>query len=111
TNGGLWYSSAFARDAVRGRGKPIRLLADATHYDIDTTLQGSGLRGTTTISLTPIADGIRRQRDGRRAAQSTALKRRIDVVVRGIGQQADRLSASADRVARERARVPQAAVR
>jgi hypothetical protein len=55
----LWYSSAFARDAVRGRGKPIRLLADATHYDIDTTLQGSGLRGTTIISLTPMADGIR----------------------------------------------------
>jgi hypothetical protein len=59
TNGGLWYSSAFAREAVRGRGKPIRLLADATHYDIDTTLQGSAVRGTTTISLTPIADGIR----------------------------------------------------
>src|SRR5580765_1729386 len=59
TNGGLWYSSAFARDAVRGRGKPIRLLADATHYDIDTTLQGSGLRGTTIITLTPMADGIR----------------------------------------------------
>jgi hypothetical protein len=58
-NGGLWYSSTFAREAVRGRGKPIRMLADATHYDIETTLQGSGLRGTTTISLTPLADGIR----------------------------------------------------
>src|SRR5215475_12106801 len=30
TDGGLWYSSAFAREAVRGRGKPVRLLADAT---------------------------------------------------------------------------------
>src|SRR5215510_9980211 len=59
TNGGLWYASAFARDAVRGRGKPVRLQVDATHYDIDTTLQGSGLRGTTTIALTPTVDGIR----------------------------------------------------
>src|SRR5215831_9885501 len=58
-NGGLWYSSAFAREAVRGRGKAIRLQADATHYDIDTTLQGSGLRGTTTIALPPTVDGIR----------------------------------------------------
>ncbi len=58
-NGGLWYASTFARDAVRGRGKPTHLLARATHYDIDTTLQGSGLRGTTTISLTPTVDGIR----------------------------------------------------
>jgi hypothetical protein len=58
-NGGLWYSSALAREAVRGRGKPIRMLADATHYEIDTTLQGSGVRGTTTISMTPLADGIR----------------------------------------------------
>jgi hypothetical protein len=59
TDGGLWYSSTFAREAVRGRGKPIRLLADATNYDIDTTLQGSGLKGTTTISLTPTAEGVR----------------------------------------------------
>jgi hypothetical protein len=58
-NGGLWYSSALAREAVRGRGRPIRMLADATHYDIDSTLQGNGLRGTTTISLTALADGIR----------------------------------------------------
>ena len=59
TDGGLWYSSAFAKEAVRGRGKPIQLLADATHYDIETTLQGSALRGTTTISLTPTVDGVR----------------------------------------------------
>jgi aminopeptidase N len=58
-NGGLWYASAFARDAVRGRGKPVHLQVDATHYDIDTTLQGSGVRGTTTIAFTPTADGIR----------------------------------------------------
>ena len=58
-NGGLWYASSFARDAVRGRGKPVRLQVDATHYDIDTTLQGSGVRGTTTIAFTPTVDGVR----------------------------------------------------
>ncbi len=39
-NGGLWYSSTFAPQAVAGRGKPIRMLADASHYEIDTTLDG-----------------------------------------------------------------------
>ena len=58
-NGGLWYSSAFAPQAMRGHGKPIRALARATHYDIETTLDGAALRGRTTISLTPTADGLR----------------------------------------------------
>jgi hypothetical protein len=59
TNGGLWYSSTFAPQAVTGRGKPVRPLADASHYEIDTTLDGGGLRGTTTITFTPTMDGIR----------------------------------------------------
>jgi hypothetical protein len=59
TNGGLWYSSAFASQAMPGRGKPIRMPADATHYEIDTALDGSGLKGTTTISFTPSVDGLR----------------------------------------------------
>ena len=58
-NGGLWYSSTFAPQAKNGRGKPVRMLADASHYDIDTTLDGGALRGTTTITFTPNADGIR----------------------------------------------------
>ena len=58
-NGGLWYSSTFAPQAVAGRGKPIRMLADASHYEIDTTIDGINLRGTTTVTFTPLTDGIR----------------------------------------------------
>jgi peptidase M1-like protein len=59
TNGGLWYSSTFAEQAARGHGKPIRLLADAGHYEIETTLDGTALRGRTTITFAPTADGLR----------------------------------------------------
>ena len=58
-NGGLWYSSTYAAQAVNGRGKPSRLLADASHYEIDTTLDGGALRGTTTVTFAPNAEGIR----------------------------------------------------
>jgi aminopeptidase N len=58
-NGGLWYSSTYAPQAVGGRGKPGRVLADASHYDIDTTLDGASVRGTTTITFAPTVDGIR----------------------------------------------------
>ncbi|HET9192153.1 MAG TPA: M1 family aminopeptidase [Vicinamibacterales bacterium] len=58
-NSGLWYSSTFAPQAKNGRGKPVRMLADASHYDIDTTLDGGALRGTTTVTFTPNVDGIR----------------------------------------------------
>src|SRR6185503_255386 len=58
-NGGLWYSSTYAKQAVDGRGKPARMLADASHYDIDTTLDGGSLRGTTTITFAPTVDGVR----------------------------------------------------
>jgi hypothetical protein len=61
-NSGLWYSSTFVPQAVAGRGRPIRMLADASHYEIDTTLggfDGGSLRGTTTVTFTPNADGIR----------------------------------------------------
>jgi hypothetical protein len=57
TNGGLWYSSS--SQPYNGHGKPIRMLADATHYEIDTTLEGSAVRGKTTISFTPTVDGLR----------------------------------------------------
>ena len=58
-NGGLWYSSTYAKQAVDGRGKPARMLADASHYDIETTLDGGSLRGTTTITFAPMTDGVR----------------------------------------------------
>jgi aminopeptidase N len=58
-NGGLWYSSTYTKQAVDGRGKPARVLADASHYDIDTTLDGGSVRGTTTITFAPTVDGVR----------------------------------------------------
>ncbi len=58
-NGGLWYSSALTGQAVNGRGRAIRALADATHYDIDTILEGGAFRGRTTITFTPTAEGVR----------------------------------------------------
>jgi len=58
-NGGLWYSSTFASQAARGHGKPIRMLADSAHYEIETILDGAALRGRTTITFTPTADGLR----------------------------------------------------
>jgi hypothetical protein len=58
-NGGLWYSSTYASQAANGRGRPARMLADASHYDIDTTLDGGSLRGTTTITFAPTVDGVR----------------------------------------------------
>jgi hypothetical protein len=58
-NGGLWYASTYAKQAVDGRGKPARMLADASHYDIETTLDGGSLRGTTTITFAPTVDGVR----------------------------------------------------
>ena len=44
---------------MAGRGKAVRPLADAEHYAIDTTLDGHELLGSTTITLTPLVDGIR----------------------------------------------------
>ena len=56
-NGGLWYSSGPAGQSTRVR--PIRTLADAAHYEIDTTLDGGTLRGKTIATFTPTADGVR----------------------------------------------------
>jgi hypothetical protein len=58
-NAGLWYSSPLASSAVSGRGRPHRPIADATHYDIETTIDGGSIRGITTITVRPLADGIR----------------------------------------------------
>jgi aminopeptidase N len=32
---------------------------DASHYEIDTTLDGTSLRGTATVTFTPVTDGVR----------------------------------------------------
>jgi hypothetical protein len=57
--GGFWYLSALTKQAVAGRGKPSRPLADAASYEIDTTIDSRELRGRTTIALTPVVDGLR----------------------------------------------------
>jgi hypothetical protein len=58
-NAGVWYLSALAASAVGGRGKPTRGVADATHYEIETTLDGGSIRGVTTITARPLTDGLR----------------------------------------------------
>jgi hypothetical protein len=58
-NGGLWYLSAFTGQASGGRSKPIRPLADAAHYEIDTVLGGAAFRGVTTITFAPTTEGVR----------------------------------------------------
>lgn len=58
-NSGFWYLSARAEEAVAGRGKAVQPLVDAEHYAIDTTFDRRELVGSTTITLTPLVDGIR----------------------------------------------------
>jgi hypothetical protein len=57
--GGLWYLSTFAKEAVSGRSKPVRSLADGVRYDIDTTIDGNTLRGATTMTVRPTVAGLR----------------------------------------------------
>ncbi|MEO8033115.1 MAG: M1 family aminopeptidase [Acidobacteriota bacterium] len=60
SNGGVWYLSARRGEAVNGRGKPLPLLVDATHYDVDTTIaSNSAIEGLTTIHLRPRLNGVR----------------------------------------------------
>jgi len=56
---GFWYLSALTDEAMDGRGKPARQLADASHYEIDTTIDGGSFSGTTTITFTPLVEGVR----------------------------------------------------
>ena len=57
--GGFWYLSTTSASAVAGRGKPVRPLADAVSYEIDTTIDLRELRGRATITLQPLLDGLR----------------------------------------------------
>ena len=56
-NGGVWYLSGSIGQATRTR--PIRTLADASHYEIETALDGGALRGKTTVTFTPTVEGVR----------------------------------------------------
>jgi len=57
--GGFWYLSALAKEATSGRGKPVRRLADAARYEIETVIDSREIHGRTRITLTPLAGGIR----------------------------------------------------
>jgi hypothetical protein len=56
--GGFWYLAA-SGGAQNGRGKPVRQLADATRYEIDAAIDGTRLRGVTTITFTPALTTMR----------------------------------------------------
>ncbi len=58
-NDGFWYLSTYEDDAVGGRGKAVRPIADAEHYAIDTSLDGTRLEGEATIRLRPTQPGVR----------------------------------------------------
>jgi len=58
-DGGFWYLSTWAGEARDGRGKLGRPLADASHYEIDTTIDGGSFSGTTTITFRPLVEGVR----------------------------------------------------
>lgn len=49
--GGIWYLNATRATAKEGRGKPLRAVADARHYAVETTIEGSEIDGRTTIQL------------------------------------------------------------
>ncbi|HEX7705160.1 MAG TPA: M1 family aminopeptidase [Thermoanaerobaculia bacterium] len=57
--GGIWYLSGAKQTAKNGHGKPLRPLADAQHYSIETTIQRSEITGRATIRLIALADGLR----------------------------------------------------
>ena len=57
--GGFWYLSAPAKEAIAGRGKAVRPLADAIAYELDTTIDSRAIHGRTTITLAPLAAGLR----------------------------------------------------
>jgi hypothetical protein len=57
--GGFWYLSAPVKDAVGGRGKAVRPWADALSYKIDTTIEGTQIKGRTRITLAPLVEGVR----------------------------------------------------
>jgi hypothetical protein len=58
-NQGFWYLSSASRSAVGGRGRPASGMADAQHYEISTTIEGSRIEGETTIRFETLAEGVR----------------------------------------------------
>jgi hypothetical protein len=57
--GGFWYLSASVKDAVGGRGKPVRPWADALRYEIETSIDGRQVKGSTRVTLKPLVEGVR----------------------------------------------------
>lgn len=59
-NGGFWYLNAAVGTALEGRGKPQRLMADAEHYSIDTTIKSNTeIEGVAVIRFRPSKSGMR----------------------------------------------------
>lgn len=54
--GGIWYSSRLRSELEKGQGTKILPLADAQHYVIDSTINGSEVAGVTTMTFTPAFD-------------------------------------------------------
>jgi hypothetical protein len=57
--GGFWYMSAPTKEAIAGRGRPMRPLADALSYEIDTTIDSLELRGRATVTFAPLVPNLR----------------------------------------------------
>jgi hypothetical protein len=57
--GGFWYMSAPAKEARAGRGRPMRPLADALSYEIDTTIESLEMRGRATVTFAPLVPDLR----------------------------------------------------
>ena len=60
--GGYWYLCHTRSEVEKGPGSlsAMRPRADADHYEVDTTIQKNArVKGTTTISFRPMADGLR----------------------------------------------------
>ncbi|HEX7150638.1 MAG TPA: M1 family aminopeptidase [Thermoanaerobaculia bacterium] len=53
--GGIWYSARLRSEIQAGRGVKIVPPAEAEHYQIDSTIRGEEMSGTTTITLVPSA--------------------------------------------------------
>jgi hypothetical protein len=54
--GGIWYSSRLKSEVDKGMGVAIKPLADADHYLIDNSIDGSKLNATSTLTFTANSD-------------------------------------------------------
>ena len=54
--GGVWYSSRYRSEIEKGVGAFVRPPADASHYAIDTTINGAQISATSTMTFVPSSD-------------------------------------------------------